>query len=364
MKNICFFNSVKFWGGGEKLHLENAIEFKKIAYTVCLLVKKKSPLWIKANREKIKTYPIAVGNLSFLNPFKIVKLVLFYKQKKIDTVMFSTSQDLKLGSVAAYLARVENIVYLRGLAVPIKNNFINKLIFKHILTHLIPNSEETKKNMLKHLGRYVSEEKVQTIYHGIDIKKQHTRKLNIIQKKGRGIILGNAGRLTAQKGQEKLIEIARILHTKEVNFTLFIAGTGELKERLERLIDTYKLKNKVILLGFVEDVQSFMNSIDVFLLSSVWEGFGFVIVEAMVKSKPVVAFNITSNPEIIENNKAGFLVEHSNLELFAKKTHELIMDKSLCEKLGIAGFKAVKDRFVLKDSVRKIETFIKSNVKK
>jgi glycosyltransferase involved in cell wall biosynthesis len=363
MKNICFFNSIKFWGGGEKLHLENAIEFKNIDYNVFVISKLNSPLWKKANLEKLKTYPISVGNLSFLNPIKIVKLILFYKRKGIDTVIFSSSQDLKLGSISAYFARVERIVYLRGLAVPIKNSLLNRIIFKRILTHIIPNSNETKRNMLKYLGKYVDKEKVRTIYHGIDQKKlsfNKADKLKAIQKKGQGVILGNAGRLTKQKGQDKLIEIAKKLHEQGIDFTLFIAGTGELSSELNILIDKYHLKNNVFLLGFVEDMDKFMNSIDIFLLSSIWEGFGFVLVEAMIKSKPIVAFDITSNPEIVENNKSGFLVSYPNLELFAQKTIQLIKDETLCETMGKEGVRIVRDRFILKDKVLEIESFLKT----
>jgi glycosyltransferase involved in cell wall biosynthesis len=362
MKNICFLNSLKFWGGGEKLHLENAIVFQEMNYRVFLLCKLNTPLWEKANLEKLNTYPINVGNLSFLNPFKLIKLILYYKRLKIDTIIFSSSQDFKTGSISAYIAGVKRIVYLRGLAVPIKNSLVNRMIFKHILTHIIPNSNETKINMLKYLGKYVNEEKVKTIYHGIDpkiIKPSQHEKLNVIQKMGHGIILGNAGRLTEQKNQRKLIEIAKIIHDAEVDFTLFIAGTGELKSELEILIDKYQLTKKVVLLGFVEDMDIFMNSIDIFLLTSVWEGFGFVLVEAMIKSKPIVAFNMTSNPEIIANNKSGFLVSYPDLDMFAEKTVQLIKDEKLRKRMGDEGFNIVQRRFLLKDRVLEIESFLR-----
>jgi glycosyltransferase involved in cell wall biosynthesis len=362
MKNICFLNSLKFWGGGEKLHLENALEFKEINYNVFILCKLNSPLWNKANLEKLNTFPINIGNISFLNPFKIIKLIRYYKRTEIDTVIFSSSQDFKLGSISAYIAGVKRIVYLRGLAVPIKNSLINRIIFKHILTHIIPNSNETKINMLKYLGKYVNAERVKTIYHGIDPEKlnlNQNNKLDIIQEQGHGIILGNAGRLTEQKNQHKLIEIAKKIHDEGVDFTLFIAGTGELMSELEILINKYHLENNVVLLGFVEDMDAFMNSIDIFLLTSVWEGFGFVLVEAMIKSKPIVAFNKTSNPEIVENNKSGFLVNYPDLEMFAEKTVQLIKDKTLRETIGNEGFNSVQRRFILKDRVLEIESYLK-----
>lgn len=366
MKNVCFFNSIKFWGGGEKLHLEYAIEFKKRNYTVFLPAHPASPLWDKANAENLKTFPITVGNLSFLNPFKLIRLVRFYKKNKIDTVIFSSSQDLKLGSISAKIAGVKNIVYLRGLAVPIKASLINRFVFKSLLSHIISNSDETKRSILKYLGKYIDENKVKTIYHGIDVsklKKDGTHKLKEIQDRGHGIILGNAGRLTPQKGQDKLLIIAKELKAQHVDFTLFIAGTGELQSKLENLIDEYDIRKEVILLGFVEDMEVFMNSIDIFLLTSEWEGFGYVLVEAMIKSKPVVAFNKTSNPEIVQADVSGFLVEYPNLELFAEKTKLLIDDKELRDKMGKASKLNVIERFQLEDRITELEYYLRGETK-
>ena len=100
-------------------------------------------------------------------------------------------------------------------------------------------------------------------------------------------------RLTAQKAQEKLIRVAKILKDQNIQFTLYIAGTGELHSELQTLIEELQLQEQVYLLGFVENMNAFMNSIDIFLLSSAWEGFGFVLVEAMLRAKPIVAVSYT-----------------------------------------------------------------------
>ncbi|MDR3652938.1 MAG: glycosyltransferase [Paludibacter sp.] len=360
IKNICFFNSVKFWGGGEKLHLEYAVEFKKKGYNIILAAAKNSPLSEKGFQHDIQILPVSVGNLSFLNLFKIIRLVRFYKSENIDTVIFSTSHDLKLGSISAKLAGVKNIVYLRGLAVPIRANFINFIILNHILTHIVANSDETKKRILQNFGKRIDEDKVKTIYHGIDIAVPNFKanKLDEIATKGRGVILGNAGRLTPQKGQKFLIEIAKKLKDKNIEFTLFIAGTGELQNELKLLIETLNLQKEVILLGFVKDMDGFMNSIDVFLLTSLWEGFGYVLVEAMIKSKPVLAFDLSSNPEIITADKTGYLINYPDLDLFVQKAEVLITDESLRKQLGENGKESAIKRFNLIDRITEFEYYL------
>jgi len=359
MKNVCFFDSVQFWGGGEKLHLEYALEFKKKDYKVIIIAKKNSSLYEKSIANGLDVFKLTVRNLTFLNLFKIIELIVFYKKNKIDTVIFSASHDLKLGSISAKLAGVKKIVYLRGLAAPIKFSWINYVLFKYILTHIIANSEATKGCILQNLGKYIETEKVKTIYHGINTTENNSNnKIAEITDKGKGIILGNAGRLTQQKGQKYLIEIANELKERKLDFTLFLAGTGELLEELEYLIEKNNLQKEVVLLGFVEDMDSFMNSIDIFLLTSIWEGFGYVLVEAMLKSKPIVAFDISSNPEIVTNNETGFLIEYPDLEMFVQKTQLLIEDRNIRIKLGENGLETVLSRFNLRERITEFEYYL------
>lgn len=206
------------------------------------------------------------------------------------------------------------------------------------------------------MGKYINTEKVYVIYHGIEVHNVNiTRKIKEVEKQGNGIILGNAGRLTPQKGQDKLIEIAKKIKEQKVEFTLFIAGTGELKDSLKVKIKEYGLEKEVILLGFVKDMEAFMNSIDVFLLTSVWEGFGYVLVEAMLKSSPVVAFNMTSNPEIVTANETGFLVDYPNTDDFANKTVEFITNDTLRKSMGGKAKESVLNRFDLEDRITEFE---------
>ncbi|PKL78820.1 MAG: glycosyltransferase family 1 protein [Ignavibacteriae bacterium HGW-Ignavibacteriae-4] len=361
MKNICFLNSIKFWGGGEKLHLENAIEFNKKDYNVTVAANPGSILWQKSLAHNLKLSPISVGNLSYVNPFKVLRFTTFLKKNKIDTLVFSSSQDLKIGAISGKLAGVKRIVYLRGLATPVKANFINKFIFKSCLTHIIANSDETKRQILKYLNTHISNDKVHTIYHGIELNEKNTDKLEIVTKKASGIVIGNAGRLTEQKRQKDLIQIARKLVERNIDFTLFIAGEGELREELESEIVKYNLQNKVILLGFVEDMSAFMSSIDVFVLTSEWEGFGFVLVEAMMKSKPVLAYDITSNPEIIDDHVTGYLIDFPKVEMFAEKIELLSSNPDIRKQMGEAGLKRVKDKFILQDRIDELEAYLIEN---
>ena len=361
MAKVCFFNTIVFWGGGEKLHLETALEFQKLGHEVVVCSNKKAPLYSKARSYSLSVYPLRVGNLSFLNPFKLLRCIRFFRSHEIDAVVFSSSQDSKTAGIAARLAGVRKIVYLRGLAAPIKSSVVNRYLFGSCLTHIIANSEETKRMILKNLEPQIDLKKVHVIYHGIDvslISESQKRVLNEIKEKGRGLILGNAGRLTAQKGQKHLVETAQKLKQKGVNFTLFIAGSGEMVQVLNKWIELYYLSEQVLMLGFVEDMDAFMNSLDVFLLTSEWEGFGFVLVEAMVREVPVVCFDITSNPEIIKDKETGFLVPFADTDAFTEKITLFAHDENLRKEMGAAGLNRVHKHFVIEDRIKELDNCI------
>ena len=101
-----------------------------------------------------------------------------------------------------------------------------------------------------------------------------------------------------------------------------------------------------------------MRSLDIFLLSSSWEGFGYVIVEAMAASKPVVAYDISSNPEIIDNKVTGFLVDYPDIDMFSQKIETLIKDKDIINQLGENGRKAVEYKFQLDDRITEMEDYL------
>ncbi len=358
---ICFFNSTPFWGGGEKLHLEYAIEFKKLSYLVCIVSKKDSPLYTESLKNKIETKAFTIGNLSFLNRQKQSKLTRYFVEENIDTVFISASPDIKIASFAAKKAGVKNIVYLRGLAAPIKNTFLNRKILEKTLTHIIANSEETKRKILGNFKSKELEKKIEVIYHGIDLAlyDEIAQKQSVVfKRRGNELIIGNAGRLTKQKGQQHLLGVAKKLKDQGISFKLLIAGSGEEEERLKIQTIAFGLEEEILFLGFVKDMEGFMKALDVFVLTSIWEGFGYVLVEAMAAKKPIVAFDITSNPEIVADKETGFLVPYPDEDFFAKKIIELNSSPELRSVLGENGRKRVESKFQLNQIIHEIENYL------
>jgi glycosyltransferase involved in cell wall biosynthesis len=172
------------------------------------------------------------------------------------------------------------------------------------------------------------------------------------------VIIGAAGRLSPEKGQKFLVEMAARLKQHHIPFTLLIAGEGPLKHELKKLIREAGLDDQVIFTGFIENIKAFMSTIDIFVLPSLWEGFGYVTVEAMACRKPVVAFRVGSNPEIILDSITGYLVKGYDVAALSEKMNLLIGDPMLRESFGKAGRKRVEEVFSMSRSVQEIEQYL------
>ncbi len=358
-KTICFFNSTKAWGGGEKWHYDISVSLHKKGYSTLVITNRKSVLYSRIISTGQKVYNIRISNLSFLNPFKLFLLRKLFIRENIDIIILNLSADLKVAGIAAKFAGIPRIIYRRGSAIPVKNKWLNRIIFKNIVTDVVANSEETKRTVLQKNPNMFPPEKIKVIYNGIDVNNYDLRtEKKLYKKTDNEIILGNLGRLVHQKGQRYLIDIASELKINNLQFRILIGGDGPLKQELVSYAEKHEVADRIVFLGFINSVAEFMNSIDIFLLTSLWEGFGYVIAEAMICKKPVIAFNCSSNPELIEDSKTGFLVESGNIKSFAEKLKILINDKELRYDFGKQGYLKAREQFSVEKVIGELENFL------
>ena len=354
---ICFFNTTKAWGGGEKWHLDVSKYLTDKGYNIIVVCRKNSELHKRLQKTNINYLALKAQKFSYLNPFKIKTLIKLFRQKKIQTIIINLPSDIKLAAQAAKKAAVARIIYRRGSAIPIKNTIYNRYIFKHWINEILVNSEETKKTINKYNHQLFPEEKIKVIYNGIKLS-DFSDCAPRPSTKPKKIILGNIARLEHQKGHKYLLEVAKILKNKNLDFELRIVGEGSLYKAINKQIEEFKLGNYVKLLGFKKDINIFLKSIDIFLLSSLWEGFGYVLTEAMACYKPVVAFNVSSNPEIIENNITGYLVPLYHTEAFAQAVIRLSENEDLRLRLGYNARKRTETLFNLDEKLFEIEKYL------
>lgn len=350
---ICFFNSTRAWGGGEKWHFEMASKLHELGYSVLFIAGRKSALADKLSNTTVPYSTFSIGNLSFLNPLKIYQLKQLFKKEKVSVILMNLSCDLKVAGISAKLAGISRIIYRRGSAIPVKNTFLNRWLFSNILTDVLANSEATRDTLLQNNPNLFPLEKIRVIYNGLKLEEFLDKGVKKLYNAAPGeIVLGHAGRMVYQKGHEYLIDIAARLKNEGLNFTLLLAGSGSLENEVRAKVLRLGLQNEVVFLGFVEDMVSFMQSIDIFVLTSRWEGFGFVLAEAMIQKKPVVAFHISSNPELVLHGKNGFLARPFDVDEFSKYLVTLIKNKQLQSDFGKNGFESVLEKFTFDRAVK------------
>jgi len=352
MQNICFFNTAKAWGGGEKWHLEISTFLHRKGYAVIVFAHVKSELIKRLKENKVPCIGISISNLSFINPVQHLKLTSKFLELNISTIILNLSSDVKIAGFCAKKAGIKRIIYRRGSAIPIKNSFLNRYYFKNVLTDVLANSLATKKTINANNKALFKKEKIEVIYNGIEIKPMVENQSSSI------FTIVNLGRLEYQKNQIFLIELASELKQRGLKFKLIIGGEGSLRKNLEETVQRLDVTNEVELPGFIEKPLKFINKADIFVLPSLWEGFGYVLAEAALCKKPIVAFDISSNPELVLDNRSGYLTKVGDITKFCDKIEILYHNKELSEQMGLTGYNHIAKNFDKNLQLQKIEDYL------
>lgn len=138
------------------------------------------------------------------------------------------------------------------------------------------------------------------------------------------------GRLTKQKNFKFLISCFQKLIDSQPNLKLVILGDGEEMQNLKKLIHTKNLKNNIFLLGHSQNVFSYLSKAKLFILSSLWEDPGWVLLEAAASNTLILSSDCKNGPsEIIDNNNAGQLYKSDDEQDFINKFNKIIsLDKA------------------------------------
>ncbi|MCY3867220.1 MAG: glycosyltransferase family 4 protein [Chloroflexi bacterium] len=164
-------------------------------------------------------------------------------------------------------------------------------------------------------------------------------------------LLGMACRLVEQKGIPYALEALRRIRSDFPRAHLAIAGDGEKADELRRLASMLGIADRVHWLGWRADAADLMAAFDVFLLPSLREGFGLVLLEAMSRRVPIVASRVGAIPEIVIDGETGILVEPRNVDQLAKAMTRLLKDRALRKYMGLLGAARLEERFSVEGMV-------------
>ncbi|EPR42678.1 glycosyl transferase group 1 [Desulfovibrio sp. X2] len=359
-RSICLFNSNRAWGGGEKWFFDHARLLSERGWTVSAVANVPSELGDRLERRGgIPLLRLPLGNTSFLNPAILLRLSAFFRAQGVEKVIFALPADMKAGGLAARLAGVPDIIFRRGIALPTRDTFFNRFLFRRVLTKLLCNSNDTKRMVLSKNPALIPQERIRVIPNGLDLAAFDAQPGKPLVPVEPGLVtIGAAGRLTKQKGHEYLLQAVAGLKGRGVPFRLLLAGSGELEQDLRRQADGLGISDVVRFLGFVEDIKGFYASLDVLACSSLWEGFGYTLVEAMAMRLPIASFGGSNIPEIVADGETGLLSPPRDATALAANLERLVLDQDLRAGMGEAGRRRLEALFTTERTLGELEGFL------
>ena len=138
----------------------------------------------------------------------------------------------------------------------------------------------------------------------------------------------SVGSLNQNKNHLFLIDVIEILYTYNKKIILNIAGEGNQRVKIEKLIDEKKLKNNIILLGNINSIEGYLWQSSIYVHAAKSEAFGLTLIEAMAAGLPVITLDGKGNRDLIEQGKNGYMVFEESPPLFAEKIIELWEDNN------------------------------------
>ena len=204
------------------------------------------------------------------------------------------------------------------------------------------------KDIEEEIGDTVPKEKLRVINNSIDVRSlQRSHKSARSESTGNDDtpLVGTFSRLVPIKGLEYFVKAAKRLTQRSYELRYVIGGDGPEHDRLQELCAQLGLHDKFVFTGFVDDIYGHISSFDIFVVSSLHEGFPTAALEAMALGVPVVATSVGGIPEIITHRQTGILVEPANESALADGIESLLNDRRLYESVKEHASQEVFERY-------------------
>jgi glycosyltransferase involved in cell wall biosynthesis len=202
----------------------------------------------------------------------------------------------------------------------------------------------------------------EVIHSGIDLDRYRSVSVDVpVLKAELGIpvdapVVGTVSRMAPQKAPEDFITVAAKVRQHSPNVRFVFVGGGPDEGPFMQAVREAGLEKTIVLLGYRDDIPQLLRVMDIFLLTSLWEGLPRVFPQAMCASLPIVATRVDGAPEAIAEGKSGYLVAARDCDAMARHVLQLLQDKELRTTMGRAGFERVEPDFCDRNMVRRIES--------
>jgi glycogen(starch) synthase len=285
------------------------------------------------------------------------KLKGLLRDRKLDVIHAHNGRTAISAAIAVSGAKVGACVFTQHFLEPGQDSRkgVKALISKKIhgwknrrIDQFIAISDAVRQSML-HRGE-ATLDKITLVPNGIQMPDRSKLKPSAELRKELNIpadapLIVCAARLQPEKDVPTLVTAMGIVIKTSPSAVCVIAGEGPQLAMISRQIDDAGLQKNVRLLGFREDAISLMNAGDMFVLPSIAEPFGLVLLEAMSLAKPVISTRAGGPMEIVFENQTGLLVRPSAPAELAEAIKKLIVDPAAARQFGQSGFSRFEERF-------------------
>ncbi len=305
-------------------------------------------------QEGIHFIHIPIRTKSEISPkilFSFNKLRPLIREKNIDILHANTRVTSVL---AAWLSRASGIPYILTC-----HGFFKPKLWRRIFPLWGKLTIAISAKVREHLigDFHLRVEKIRLIYNGVDLEKikiyPQEEKLRIRQEIGlRGSpCVGIVARLSDIKGHQYLIEAMSYVIRELPNAQLLIVGDGREKNNLQKKVIELGIQKNTVFIPSVEDTQTVLHAIEIFVMPSLQEGLGLSIMEAMAQGLAVIASDIGGIRDLIQDGVNGRLVRPKDVQALYKAILELLKNKDKARLLGRNAARTIEDNFSLKKMV-------------
>ena len=295
----------------------------------------------------------------------LVQLLKVIRGYRPDVIHTHTSKAGFVGRLAARLGGVPLVIHtIHELPQNATRSALKKRLYWGLeklaagwCDHLVTVSRVNQRQILNE--QICSPDRLTLIPGGLPLENYHP----VLSKQAvraawglpeQAVVLGTAGRLEPAKGHADLLQAFATLVPSQPNLHLMVMGTGPLRSQLERQIEQLRLTGRVHLLGWVDDLITAMAALDVFVLSSHYEGLGVVLLEALALGLPVVSTRVGGTQDIIEHEITGLFAPPHQPQQLAGTIRRMLDDPQLAQRLAQAGQGKVCREYRAEDADQKI----------
>ena len=350
-------DTARSWRGGQNQVLLTVNGLRAIGHRAALVAHPDGELRQRA-AEGLELVPIAPrSEADFAAAWRLSRVIrrlapdVIHAHDPHAVAMAGLALSLGAGARSKEGHRAPALVASRRVDFHLKANSFSRWKYRQV--DLFIAASHAIREML--VGDGVAADRIVTVHEGIDVDRiDATPPVNLHEEywlPHRAPLIGNVAALVPHKGQRYLIEAAHLVIRHVPDLRVVILGEGELHDHLKHLVREHNLEKHVLLPGFRTDVIGCIKGFDLFVMSSVTEGLGTSVLDAMACRKAVVGTRAGGIPEVVDHGRSGVLVEPRDSQGLADAILQLITDNDRRRAMADAGYERIRARFTVERMV-------------